>query len=475
MWPLLYLPKGKARKENLDFWATDLAALLRDLNSQPFTGYVEILSPYEHALILFYGGQVYNSFYEGTQDLNLSREEILQHFLTQTKREHECVINVIEVLPQVFEGLSALESRAPLYRELETGFLDIPKLFGTLEAKRFTGALRFYHIRSHTRLGNILVKMNKITREQLQQAVRLQLSQKGALRLGDALVRIGAIGPKDLDSALDLQSHARKGSDIEIALAIFSQGKFFGGYSFLHKQLRQTQEEILPQMIGTEVLMDILEGILPEPIDLREVLKRAEDAVTAMAAAPAAAEPAAEKEVAGEAKAPPEPELAEIAADALNLKGDDLILDLSEDVNDLIGERASPPAAAPAAGEAVAAFVPETDPGESDETVRERAEEALPPAPAPEPEEPPVERTGLEAVQAVAVQYMGFLGKSLLRHESQLLGHPPGQDWNDQDLRELQQRFVQAASLLIGTRRARQMSDDLEFRLGREEVPWTRS
>ncbi len=348
MWPLLYLPKGKSKYEKLDYAETDLSALFRELSEQQFSGSVEIVSPSQRGMFVWHVGNLHEAFYDGDDERSLSREEVLQHFLQKKKNDPDTVINVTELGPQLIESLSALAIKPPMYRELETSFIDMARLFDTLSAKRFLGVLRFYHIRSHTRLGNILIKMNKITRDQLQQAVRLQLSHQGALRLGDALVQIGAIEPKDLGSALDLQSHARKGSDIELALAVFWEGKLLGGYTHIHKQFKIDRDDILPQLVGTEVLMDMLEGQLSEPLDIEFLWRAAEHQ------APEAVEKT--HQAALHPETGPSQERRLHIDENLSLKADDLILDIALDPLDETGdfltmdyeEEKVPPVKAPA-------------------------------------------------------------------------------------------------------------------------------
>jgi hypothetical protein len=442
VWPALYLPKGEAKFEKVDYFSADLAALFKELQAEDFSGYVEILSPHQQGLFLFYKGHLHNCFYDGTEELQLTQGQIFDHFLRQKRRGSETVINASFLPPDVIEALSALEFRRPVYRELETSFLDMGKLFETLAAKHFTGYLRFYHVRSHTRLGNILVKMNKITHDQLQEAVRLQLAQKGALRLGDALVQIGAISPEDLGDALDLQAHARKGSDVEIAVAIFSRGEFRGSYSHMHKLVNFNRDEILPQMVGTEVLVDITEGSLPDAIDLETILSQPPEPKPAPEAPPE--------------RIPPSAPAAEPAQEVIHLRGEDLILDLSDTL--ARSEAGEPQSEAPDQPDA--------------ETAPEQAEPetALPAAPEPTPAATPqtywipAELHGWEYAAAVVDKFMGPLGKKLLARELKTMGLA-GKALDSEQMRELGLRLEKAAGLILGAQQARKLADKINERL----------
>jgi len=474
----LYLPKGERKYEKLDYWTTDLAGLLKELQAENFTGYLEILSTQQHGLFIFHEGAVYNCFYDGTEDLQLTPLQIIEYFLQKKKRGPETIISVSAIAPQIVSCLSALEIRPPLYRELETSFLDMDKLFETLEGKHFKGLLRFYHIRSHNRLGNILIKMNKITREQLQDAVRLQLSQKGSLRLGDVLVQSGAIDAQDLDSALNLQSHARKGSNVEIAIALFDQGRFIGGYSHMHKQFNRTRDQILPELVGTEVLMDIVAGGLPDAIDLHPILyknkevvveqpseKSSEIAESVPAAPPAESDP-------HPAARPSKSVVPEAAESAMVLRGEDLVLlDLSQDwpgqeniePNVEVAEASETPAPEPETPELMPEPIPAAE-SEPEPVAVVVADSVSPAEPEPQSYWISDELTGLDYVEAVAEKFMGPLGKSLVGREVKALGFL-GREWMPTQLQELSRRVEKASSLILGANQARKLADKLGERL----------
>ncbi len=336
MWPLLYLPKGEVKAENLNYRATDMTALIRGLMEESFSGYVEILALHEKGLIVFVQGRVLSCYYEGTDELNLTKEQIIRHFLQSETRERDTVINIYNLPSEIIEALSALETPPAVQRELESSFLDMHKLVETLAQKKFSGVLRFYRIRNNTRLGNLLLRMNKISPEQLKEAVRLQLSQAGAKRLGDALVEIGAIAPSELEDALDRQSYTRKGSDIELAIVVFYQGRFFGGYSQDNGILITNLQKVLDWVSGGwEILMDIIDSHLPMPVTIERVLQ-AQESIEGKKK-PIAVKPLLKREpvVQQEKRSPAQSVIREIAEETLSLKADDLILESTPAESDL--------------------------------------------------------------------------------------------------------------------------------------------
>lgn len=274
MWPLLYLPKGEIKVEKLYYRQANLPGMIKDLSAEAFNGYIEILALQEKGLIVFHQGEVVSCFYEGTDELELTQEQIIRHFLDEQSKESDTIINVYGLTAEMIVSLSALCTPAPIHRELESSFMDMNKLVETLARKRYDGVLRFYRIRNNTRLGNLLLRMNKISSDQLREAVRLQLSRGGALRLGDALVEIGAIAPAELEDALDRQSYTRKGSDLEIAIALFYQGQFLGGYTQENGIIITSLPKVLSWMSGSrDVLMDIIESHMPGALNIDRLLQ----------------------------------------------------------------------------------------------------------------------------------------------------------------------------------------------------------
>jgi hypothetical protein len=320
------------------------------------------------------------------------------------------------------------------------------------------------------------------------------LARKQGLRLGDALVEIGALNPEDLKEALELQAHARKGSDVEIAIALLSQGRFLGSYTHMHRVFDTSLEGVRAQLAGAEVLMDILEGGLPDPVPLEPLLRPDEEIPQ-----PAAA--AAETASLEASSAPPLPSPGpQTPGEAANLRGDELMFDLSLDLEGLtetptplparLPSKAAPePAAEPvpaeagsvpaAAGSAPAAAgsvpaaagsVPAAAgsvPAEagSEEPAQARVQEEATPRPAPEPEGYPDHLRGWPYLLAVTERHMGHLGRKLLEHEAKGL-HTPGMEWTGAQLQELNERLGRSAPLIVGATRARAMTEQIRERLG---------
>lgn len=447
MWPILYLPKGELRFEKRDYRTASLAAWIEELRRGNFNGCLEILAPHEHGLLIFQNGSLFSCFQEGSRELSGPRETVLRHFLETEPQTHETLVRAVALDSRFLEALSALDNQNPMQRELETSFLDMGKLFETLIRKHFTGTLRFYTVRNHTRLGNILIKMGKINQDQLKEAIRLQLAGEGGLRLGDALVKTGAISFNDLREALSRQSQTRKGSRTELALACFWQGEWLGGYTFAQRQLVLETAVILQWLNQPDVLMDMMEGRLPAAMDF-PFLPAPQSVPSVKSAEPI-------PDTAGrEVKA--DQVLRDLADDTFRLKADDLILDL-ESAGTLIHEPLKTEAAEPeglAEGEAA-------DRPDEPESGPEPVSETLHPEPVREiPVPQPAEEDAWAFLSRVAEKHLGFFGNPLLFREKRNLKFSAPHLAEEEFYRQLQERFLQKVSETFGATLAEKVKRD---------------
>ncbi|HEX9114227.1 MAG TPA: DUF4388 domain-containing protein [Nitrospirota bacterium] len=73
----------------------------------------------------------------------------------------------------------------------------------------------------HDRLGEVLVKSGKITRDNLEQALRVYQKSAGLKKLGAILVEQGFLPPKDLFGGLKMQV-----KEIILSLFLWSSGEY---------------------------------------------------------------------------------------------------------------------------------------------------------------------------------------------------------------------------------------------------------
>ncbi len=104
----------------------------------------------------------------------------------------------------------------------------------------------------HDRLGEILVKMGKLKRENLDHALRLWSKGAGLKKLGAVLVENGFVAPRDLFSGLKVQV-----KDIIFSLFLWTEGN----YIF---EERLPPDLIQLQIDFQELIRDIIQRIQKE-------------------------------------------------------------------------------------------------------------------------------------------------------------------------------------------------------------------
>ena len=104
----------------------------------------------------------------------------------------------------------------------------------------------------HDRLGEILVKMGKLKRENLDHALRLWSKGAGLKKLGAVLVENGFVAPRDLFSGLKTQV-----KDIIFSLFLWSDGEFIF-------EERLPPDLIQLQVNFQELILDIIQRIKKE-------------------------------------------------------------------------------------------------------------------------------------------------------------------------------------------------------------------
>src|SRR5574337_1204767 len=105
---------------------------------------------------------------------------------------------------------------------------------------------------NHDRLGEILVRSGKLTREKLEHALRLYSKNAGLKKLGAILVENGLVNPKDLFSGLKTQV-----KDVIYSLFLWSEGDY-------HFEERLPSDIIQLQINFQELIAEIIRRIKQE-------------------------------------------------------------------------------------------------------------------------------------------------------------------------------------------------------------------
>ena len=149
----------------------------------------------------------------------------------------------------------------PLPRSGNIKYIPVPVIFEELRAEKATGTLTLSRERVeksiyvkdgqiifakstdiHDRLGEILVKHGKLTRENLEKALLLHKRQLGLKKMGAVLVENGMVTPKELFNGLKSQVN-----DIILSLFSWEQAEYV-----LSEQL---PSDVIPLQINVQGLM----------------------------------------------------------------------------------------------------------------------------------------------------------------------------------------------------------------------------
>ncbi len=141
----MIFPKGQVVYENLNTAYTQFDAMLADLQSNHFTGYIKITGwQYEGILLLDTGGIV-NAIDEvkGERRSGTAAADAI----VVRAREKDSTISVYRLNQEMAQVLGGLFNGEAIYRDLESDFTSLDKLMAKLQAEKHTG---YIEVRSKT-------------------------------------------------------------------------------------------------------------------------------------------------------------------------------------------------------------------------------------------------------------------------------------------------------------------------------------
>ncbi len=133
----MIFPKGQVVYENLNTAYTQFDAMLADLQSNHFTGYIKITGwQYEGILLLDTGGIV-----NAIDELKGERRSgaAAADSIVVRAREKDSTISVYRLNEEMAQVLSGLFNGEAIYRDLESDFTSLDKLMTKLQAEKHTG------------------------------------------------------------------------------------------------------------------------------------------------------------------------------------------------------------------------------------------------------------------------------------------------------------------------------------------------
>lgn len=133
----MLFPKGQAVYENLNTSFTQFDAMLADLKSNHFTGYMRVTAWEYEGILLFDTGSVVNAIDEtksGRRNGPAAAEAI-----AAKAREKDSAISVYRLSDDMAQVLAGLFNGEPVYKDLTSDFTSLEKLVAKLKAEKHTG------------------------------------------------------------------------------------------------------------------------------------------------------------------------------------------------------------------------------------------------------------------------------------------------------------------------------------------------
>ena len=136
---MYYIPKGRPMHEKLNTSFVRVDALLEELQTQGFTGYLALAFPQSNGYIFVRGGQVLNAIELGERERRVGKQvrEHLFHLSQQAKG----VVSVYFLPDEIVTALAGIADGECLYDNLTSDFASLSKLI-----QRLTNERRLYFI-----------------------------------------------------------------------------------------------------------------------------------------------------------------------------------------------------------------------------------------------------------------------------------------------------------------------------------------
>ncbi len=208
----MIFPGGQVVYENLNTAYTQFDAMLAQLRSNSFTGYVKLVGWQYEGIMVLDKGTVVNAIDEMHGELRSGT--IVAETLVEKAHERDSTISVYRLTEEMAQALAGLHNGEAIYRDLESEFTNLERLVAKLASEKFSG---YVQIRSKANSDFALVLMRDGNTASLW-------SQNGTTLSGPEAL------PKILETAAasnalltvyrtDLREAHRKGADLTDSLS----------------------------------------------------------------------------------------------------------------------------------------------------------------------------------------------------------------------------------------------------------------
>ena len=154
----LPLPSGTPVYESLTSRFVDFGRLRATLAETGYSGYVRLVAPAIHGVMLFRNGKIVDSLFR-ERDRVLTGPEALRT-IERTVQEGAGVLDVVDLQSELVDGLHHLASGAPTYPDLRASWVNPDGLLNFLATRHFTGAIS---IRAGRGAGVIMLQDGEVS------------------------------------------------------------------------------------------------------------------------------------------------------------------------------------------------------------------------------------------------------------------------------------------------------------------------
>ena len=154
----LPLPSGSPVYESLTSRFIDFGRLRATLSETGYSGYVRLVAPRMHGVMLFRNGKIVDSLLREGEHTMTGPEAL--RAIERTVQEGNGVLDVVDLESDLVDGLHHLASGAPTYPDLRASWVNPDGLLKFLESRHFTGAVS---VRAHDGAGVIMLHDGEVS------------------------------------------------------------------------------------------------------------------------------------------------------------------------------------------------------------------------------------------------------------------------------------------------------------------------
>ena len=169
----MLFPKGQPVYENLNTSFAQLDAMLEELKSTQFTGYVHLTAWEYDGILLIDTGSIVNAVEENKQQQRHGPDAA--EGISVKAKEKDGALNVYRLSAELTQLLASLFDSEPIYKDLSSDLTGLDKLFAKLQNEKHTGYIQIYMTKSKS-VASIYLREGQV----LDSA----LSSQGALLSG---------------------------------------------------------------------------------------------------------------------------------------------------------------------------------------------------------------------------------------------------------------------------------------------------